>query len=209
MNRLTQRFRDDGYVVLRNYLDAPTVQNYLQHSVSAAAAAAQDMPQDAPPAWRLTVKGLHKHSDWFSNLAESGDHVALLKQLLGDDLVLASCAFVDRPTNTHDGINPHIDGAGRPFHSQAGATLWIALDGMSEESGCLYYAAGSHRYEKDRDLEISGFDRNAPGVSPIAVEAGDAIIHHAQTVHWSGGNYTQCSRRAVAFVYYGASAPAR
>ncbi|MEC8059261.1 MAG: phytanoyl-CoA dioxygenase family protein, partial [Pseudomonadota bacterium] len=90
----------------------------------------------------------------------------------------------------------------------AGATLWIALDGMSEESGCLYYAAGSHRYEKDRDLEISGFDRNAPGVSPVAVEAGDAIIHHAQTVHWSGGNHTQCPRRAVAFFYYGASAPA-
>ena len=124
-------------------------------------------------------------------MVQEGEHIALLRNLLGDDLCVASCAFIDRPPGARAGINPHIDGAGRPFHPQAGATLWIALDAMSEESGCLYYASGSHLGAKETDLEIAGYDENTAGVAPVAVAAGDAIIHHAQSVHWSGGNLTQ------------------
>ena len=42
----------------------------------------------------------------------------------------------------------------------------------------------------------------------IEVKAGDAIVHHAQTVHWSGDNQTDRERRAITFFYYGKSSEA-
>jgi ectoine hydroxylase-related dioxygenase (phytanoyl-CoA dioxygenase family) len=36
------------------------------------------------------------------------------------------------------------------------------------------------------------------------LEPGDALIHHCQTIHWSGANKSDKSRRGLLLVYRGA-----
>ena len=79
---------------------------------------------------------------------------------------------------------------------------------MDRENGCLFYAKGSHKKRHDENLDITGYHDTSDGAQMIEVKAGDAIVHHAQTVHWSGANQTDRERRAITFFYYGKSSEA-
>merc|ERR1712217_324923 len=54
-------------------------------------------------------------------------------------------------------------------------------------------------------VEISGFNESSEGAVCIEVEAGDAIIHSARTIHWSRASATDRKRRAVSFFYWATS----
>ena len=88
------------------------------------------------------------------------------------------------------------------------------MEKLDEVNGCLHYSRGSHKLGL-RDHSMSGvmgfsqgitdFPNNDDRVGDIAVfaEAGDLLVHHAQTVHWTSGNDSIArSRKSVGIVYY-------
>jgi ectoine hydroxylase-related dioxygenase (phytanoyl-CoA dioxygenase family) len=89
-------------------------------------------------------------------------------------------------------------------------TCWIALDDVSENSGTLEYAKGSHlwgRGEKPLDFHSpvdyqACFKEAARGreaeIIKVAVPAGSAAFHHCWLWHGSGVNETELDRRALA-----------
>ena len=211
---LKKRFDEDGFVLVKGFADKKATELLIRHGTEAKAAlmgeasAASVSDGKKPAGARFAFKGLHRLSPWLAEQTFHGSHLPLLEYLLGDEVQPASTAFVDRPPGSQEGINPHIDGAGRPWHKRSGITLWIALDSMDEENGCLHYVRGSHRVRQVQGLAIAGYDERTPGVLPMAVAPGDAIIHHALTIHWSRGNSTHRSRRAITFFCFGVSAKA-
>jgi ectoine hydroxylase-related dioxygenase (phytanoyl-CoA dioxygenase family) len=87
-------------------------------------------------------------------------------------------------------------------------TCWIGLDDANEQSGCVQYIPGSHRWEL---LPITGLagdmhairealsDEQWAAFQPVKLELkkGECVFHHALTVHGSEANRANHPRRAV------------
>ena len=96
--------------------------------------------------------------------------------------------------------------------------MWLALDEVDEENGCVRYVPGSHRrgMREHGSTGTLGFSQGItdfPNADDkeheIACPAspGDLLAHHAMTIHRADGNRSKTrNRRALGFIYYGASA---
>jgi ectoine hydroxylase-related dioxygenase (phytanoyl-CoA dioxygenase family) len=87
-------------------------------------------------------------------------------------------------------------------------TCWCALDDATVENGCLQYIPGSHKWGllpkpviagelegiKDFLTEEQKKSFDNPHFAPV--KAGEAIFHHALTLHGSGENKSSQPRRA-------------
>jgi phytanoyl-CoA hydroxylase len=86
------------------------------------------------------------------------------------------------------------------------ATLWVALDDVDEQNGCLFHLPGSHlrgyrpHYLLGTDITDFGPADDAARV-PICLRAGDVAVHHGATIHWAHANLSTRHRRAVQMVY--------
>jgi ectoine hydroxylase-related dioxygenase (phytanoyl-CoA dioxygenase family) len=105
----------------------------------------------------------------------------------------------------------HHDLPNWSFTADHGVQIWIALDPMTVENGCLHYLPGSHRIATaDRTAGISGdvgaiftIHPELAEIEPRAIEIdrGSAIIHNGLTVHGAGANMTPRWRRAMTCQY--------
>ena len=222
IHRLKRRFEEDGFVVLRRYLGEPQLTELRQRAERLAnamlARREQAQPRQASEdqgagtaksrPFANVLKNLNNEDPWFARQLNAGSHVPLVTALVDSPLTPASAAWFNRPPGSAERIDPHIDGVGRPRNGCVGATIWIALDAADVGNGCLHYGRGSHKVEYPPGLPIPGFDVNSDNAVAVAVEAGDAVVHSALTVHWSGENRSDRPRRAASFFYWtGADAP--
>jgi len=91
------------------------------------------------------------------------------------------------------------------------ATLWLALDPVTAETGAVEYVKGSHKWgQKFKPVSFSGnnqYTENIPKIPDVeAMRAdlefiqfdlapGDCTLHHGLTVHGSSGNQSLELRR--------------
>lgn len=87
-------------------------------------------------------------------------------------------------------------------------TCWIALDDATVENGCLNYIAGSNKWgllpktviagelHGIRDFLNDEQKKQFDHPQPTPVKAGEGIFHHPLTLHGSGENKSNKSRRA-------------
>ena len=203
-NALKEQYDRDGFVVLRNYLSDAELNDLHDHAVPLASAILAK--QDSDGKYRNLLKSLNRHDDWFDEKLTNGKHLPLMRHLIDDDVFGASAAWFDRPEGEDIGIDPHVDAVGRDKQTSAGATIWFALDAVNVGNGCLHYLRGSHRNAYPDGIWIPGIETESDDACAVELEPGDAVIHNALTVHWSGGNRTGLPRRAVSFFYFGARA---
>lgn len=105
------------------------------------------------------------------------------------------------------------------------ASIWFALDPVTEETGALRFAKGSHKWGKlyqpvriGENKPVEAFNRDTliakvpdidadPETYPtvlLEVDPGDIIVFHGLTLHASGGNArTDRSRRAISYRFTG------
>jgi len=120
---------------------------------------------------------------------------------------------ISKPTRSHQ------DNAYFKLTPTTALTIWIALDDIDEENGCLYYAPKSHlrpthkhsRYHKHTTFRIrSGVQglskclHEHPEETDIKVEvkAGDMLVHNCNTIHRAGKNSSKNRRRrAIGIVF--------
>ena len=97
-------------------------------------------------------------------------------------------------------------------------TMWLALEEVDNENGCVHYARGSHlggMLAHGRTTTL-GFSQGlaepeqfVDSAEDVAMHAqpGDLLAHHALTVHWASGNNSLTrSRQALGLVYFSANA---
>ena len=199
INALKHTFDEDGFVVLRGYLAPSDLEDFKSRTLRLVERAPSDAAANGK--YAAVRKNLQKHDPWAFDYLHHGPQVPLIEALVEDALVPATFGSFDKRPGKEDRIDPHFDAVGGPAH-RVGATMWIALDPVSHQSGCLYYLRRSHKrhFESKVGLDISAYKADA-----VAMEAapGDAFIHDARTVHWSGQNQTGAPRRAAVMFYWG------
>ncbi|MEQ4208897.1 phytanoyl-CoA dioxygenase family protein [Actinopolymorpha sp. B9G3] len=85
--------------------------------------------------------------------------------------------------------------------------IWVALEDMTPENGCLQIMPGSHREQLDSRTSDDGDSHRQVDVDPlhclpIRMRAGDAVAFSRWTVHGSGPNSTDRPRLAYALQYH-------
>ena len=151
----------------------------------------------------------------------------VLDKLIRDERIAGPCAQllgVERLRFWHDQVfaKPPRHAGVVPWHQDYSywtrtvpachITLNLMLDDADEESGCVQFVPGSHRWgllpKIPFDAPIDAIRAHLPQGAewnPVAVpvRAGQATIHHSHTLHGSGANRSRRWRRAVVCNYMG------
>lgn len=214
-------YRDNGYMIRRNFLDAEQVAE-LRSNVLAAIAAMPGKRKIAGVGADL-VEGDAYYDRVFTqriNLWRLSDVVQRYMQSPALGEMLCKLEGVDRLRLWHDQAfikepfgNPtalHIDNPYWSFHSRQSISIWIALEDATLENGCLCFLPGSHklaRYDnvflRDEFGAIFDIYPEMKNIQPVhaVMRAGDCSFHNGLTVHGAGVNMTTGRRMAMSCAY--------
>ena len=135
---------------------------------------------------------------------------SVAKQLLGKD---ATCSFA------HAILKPARIGAETPWHQDVAywdpnllyksLSIWVPLQDVTEENGCMQFAPGSHKTDifshqsinnnpRIHGLELTPEEmKNVQNVASCPLPAGGATFHDAYILHHTPSNRSNTPRRAL------------
>ena len=166
-----------------------------------------------------TLKQLHRmeQDTFFANYSRHSHWNKTASDFLGEPVEVLGVEYFNKPPKTKHETPPHQDNYYFCLAPPQVLTIWVALDDIDEENGCIRYVRGSHRLPLRQhrlsstlgfsqyifDYSQSDMDRE----SKVTCLPGDALIHHGNTIHLAGPNLTNNrQRRALAMVFRGKSA---
>ncbi|MCJ8323639.1 MAG: phytanoyl-CoA dioxygenase family protein [Rhizobiales bacterium] len=171
---------------------------------------------------RSSLKQLQKmfeYDEYFKDMMMNGPARKIAEELLQDEVVAVNMQYFNKPAGIGQPTPPHQDGYYFHLTPCEAVTGWLALEEVDEENGCIHYVNGSHNKQEFRKHGQTGVLGFSQGITDFGTaddlanevsfpgQAGTFLMHHARTIHWAGANKSLTrSRRALGFIYYGASA---
>ncbi len=193
LKNMQTSFAEDGFVIAQGFFNADMVTEIRQRAEQVLAQRTQVSGN-----YTNVTKGLEKVDSFFAELMYNGPQVALVQQLLGIKPIPATTSLFTKNNRTEQ-VNPHSD-------AKTGAVIWVALDYCSYGNGCLHFLRGSHLRQQefaylrpDRPNDLS----DHPDKVAAVMKAGDMVLFHSTTVHWSGPNFDGSPRRGFNCFYTG------
>ena len=135
-----------------------------------------------------------------------------VRDLIGDDIVCWTTHYLCKMPGEDQQITWHQDAFYWPLTPSKPVSIWLAIDDVDRENGCMQFASGSHRYgpiehrlsrndEKNvlrftvDDIESHG------GVVDVELSAGHFSMHSDLLLHGSGPNPSDRRRCGMIFRY--------
>lgn len=203
------RARRDGYLVVRNFVNARRLPELLQWTVQL-----QESPEVSGGHWvyhedSLTTPGRRviqrienfcPYHEGFDRFIRESALARWTGALMGGPVVL----FKDKINFKMPGgagFKAHQDQqAGWSVYAPLFVTAMVTLDAATPENGCLEVAAGRHREgligEQWKPLEEQGLS-----LQPVPTAPGDVIFFDSFVPHASKANLTDASRRILYITY--------
>lgn len=222
---LRDLFQRDGYVRIDGFLDADEVRDLREHLARFVETVIPRMPpkhvfyEDKSSRQTLKqVQQIHRHDEYFGRMFEEGRFASLAEALLGAPVVPYDLQYFNKPAGVGQPTPPHQDGYYFMIEPCEAVTMWLALEKVDDENGCVRYIPGSHLEEIrphgrsgtlgfSRSLTDFGRDGETGRELAMHAEPGDLLVHHALTVHRADGNFSPTrSRKAMGLVYFSARA---
>lgn len=214
-------FDEDGFVVIRGFLNAEElaeltaqIDRYILEVVPKLNSTEVFYEDKNRPETLKQLPRMNEQAAYFDQEVARGKFKQLAEGLLGEGARENAVQYFNKPPRMGQPTPPHQDGHYWKIEPCDGLTMWLALDQVDEENGCLHYSRGSHKLGlREHHLSgvlgfsqgISDFPNDDDRVGDVAVfaEAGDLLVHHAKTVHWASGNDSVArSRKSLGIVYY-------
>lgn len=157
--------------------------------------------------WRMQV-----HDPWFAELAKNETIRAMVAALVNGDPELMAVESFNKPARVGSAVPPHQDNAYFCLAPPDALTVWVAVDAVTEANGPVSYLRGS-QLDGARPHVTSGVAGNSMGLAecpdrsgawPGFLAPGDALVHHANTIHFSAPNTSDQARRGLLMVFKGA-----
>ena len=215
-------FDRDGFVVVREFLPRDefddlkrNLDRYIREVVPTLADAHAFYVDKAKPE---TLKQMqHMGVDpYFRDYARHPRWVELAEALLGEPAAADQPEWFNKPPGTSHPTPPHQDNYYFNLRPANVLTIWLALDPVDDDNGCLHYVRGSHLrgIRPHGASRIVGFSQGITDFGPadeaqeerVHLRPGDAVAHWGDTIHRAQPNRTaDRQRRAFAMVLRGAS----
>ncbi len=153
----------------------------------------------------------------FYDLVHDPEILDLVEDVLGPDIICWGAHLFCKPGGDGMEVPMHQDGDYWPMRPLATCSVWLALDHVTTENGCMRFIPGSHRTKThlkhddlDRDdvvlkrqLREDGYD--AASAVNIELEPGQMSLHDVYLIHGSNANTSGKRRAGIALRYMPAS----
>jgi phytanoyl-CoA hydroxylase len=220
---LIQEYNENGFVKIKNVFSPSEVNNIIQEfgffmANDAKQLSGRDINYvDVEKKIVNSVHKLHVSQDgFFTNLLNSERMKNIASKFLNDEAVPRASEMFAKPPEKGLPSPIHQDNFYWCLTPPNALTIWVALDSCNKENGVVSYMKGSHKLGI-----LPHVDSFAPGSSQMVerksipsnllavsenLNAGDVLIHHSLTIHWSAANISGNSRRAMTLQYQGKNA---
>jgi len=214
------QFATDGFAVLRQYqtpaqVDAlrSEVQRFIDTRLPALPREEVFYENKQDAGTLKQIQRMHLHDPFFESLTVDSPLHHLAAELLGQDVRPVNLQYFNKPPQIGKATPAHQDGYYFMLEPNEAVTLWLALDDVDEENGCIRYIPGSHRrglrpHGRTQTLGFSqglldfGADDEQREVV-LPARPGDLLAHHSLTIHRADANGSATrTRRALGFVYF-------
>lgn len=219
---LKETYDADGFVIIRGFLPADelscltsNLDRYIRDVVPQLPDGDAFYDDKTHPE---TLKQLNRiqQDAYFQEYLRHPRWTTAAEALLGEAAWVHGAEWFNKPPNTQHATPPHQDNYYFCLTPPQVLTMWLALDTVDEENGCLRYLKGSHRrglrpHNRTATLGfsqgISNYgDEDFAHEIPIPAEPGDVLIHHGNTIHRADANRSNSRhRRSFGMVFQAVS----
>lgn len=220
--QIKRDFDRDGFVVVRSFLVGPPfaelkaqLDRYVREVVPTLP------PEDAFYHDRRrpeTLKQLQNmgQDPFFDHYRMHAAWRDLAASLIGEPVESQGAEWFNKPPGTDHPTPPHQDNYYFCLTPPNSITLWLALDCVDAENGCLRYVPGSYRegVRPHNPTRVLGFSQGISDFGAadrdrereVHLQPGDLVAHHGETIHRADPNRSaNRNRRAFAQVFHGVS----
>lgn len=214
----TEQYQAQGFLLVEDFLDN-TELDLWRTCVDEAVSARQDR--------KLANSDARAGDSYYDKVFTQRlnlwmDHVGVRQLMLDARLgrMAAQLAGADGIRIWHDQAlikepwaNPtgwHLDNPYWSFSSRQAISIWVALDDVTRDNGCLYFLPGTHKTATWENAAISQdmgalFQQYPQWATSAAVavpmKAGSCSFHNGLLAHGAGANMTPGRRRAMTCAY--------
>lgn len=212
---------ENGYCIYKNYIDKNKIKTYnneidrLQNILPIDNK--NDIFDESNTGKIKQIQYLYLKSEIFKELLYDMSKIAT--NIFGNnDYIVLNMQLFEKHPYISKPTRPHQDNAYIKITPPNALTIWISLDDIDENNGCMYYMPKSHltpthkhnRYHSQTTFRIRS---GVPGLSlclhehpeekdiPVPTKEGDIIVHNCNTIHRSGKNNSNNRRRAIGIIY--------
>ena len=212
-----QRYADDGFVVVRGLIDADEAAR-LDAEVDRLGRVGDPA---APQGWRIFR--LHDQASTpCADFARDERVLSLVAGVVSPGIGLHSSKLVtkmprsDEVCHWHQDESYYLDSGEDDMRSDVRMSIWVPLQDVTTDNGCLWVVPGSHRdgVASHREVgdghcrrKILRSDEADERAVPLLMRAGDAVLFSGFLWHHSRGNVTDAIRRAFIVSYQEATIP--
>jgi ectoine hydroxylase-related dioxygenase (phytanoyl-CoA dioxygenase family) len=219
-------YQDNGFVVIHDFLTDDELETWRQYVGEAVANRGRNKLEkarvDAAPSDRWIEADNYYSRVFTQRINLWNDHEGMRSLMIDDRLgkMAADLAQVDGMRIWHDQAlikppwgNPtgwHLDNPYWSFYSRDAISLWVALDDVTSNNGCLYFIPGAHKTatwdnvsigQNIGDLFNTYQEWGKQEAAAIELKAGSCSFHNGLCAHGAGANMTPYYRRAMTCAY--------
>lgn len=214
-DRDIERFREDGFLIVRDVFSSAEVDHFRQaidEAIDRRGDEATPMSErDDYDSMFTQFFNLWEDSEAVRELTFDPRLAEIASALIGAATIRVYCdqSFYKDPESNE--TRAHQD---YPLFSIAQtntANVWIPLQGVGPDAGAIGYAKGSHHLGKVTRMDLA-LGRDPCAEEPLRemlrhavyldVPQGSVAFHHVTTFHLARPNRTSCTRKAFAITYF-------
>jgi phytanoyl-CoA hydroxylase len=213
-------YRENGYLLVENVLDAATLAKIRKVIADLVAKAAgvkthnevYDLePTHTPENPRVRrIKTPHKVDPFFMEVVKQPAMTSILKALLGKNVRLHGSKLNVKAPKYGSPVEWHQDWAFYPHTNDDILAIGVMLDDVEPENGPLLVMPGTHRIDKVWDHHLDGRFCGAMDPTktpeldyskavPCIGKAGTCSFHHVRLVHGSAQNTSAKPRQLLLY----------
>jgi phytanoyl-CoA hydroxylase len=218
-------FDRDGYIFYPGFLNeeeagdlTENVSRYIREIIPAMPADQVFYDDRDDPNSLKQIQSMFDFDPYFHKLMFGSKFEDLAATLLGNPVTGFNMQYFNKAPGVGRPTPAHQDGYYWMLEPNEGVTMWLAMDHVDEENGCVRYVQGSHKrgvrphgasgtlgfsqtildFPTDQDKEKEVY---------FCAKPGDLLVHHALTIHWADGNQSEDrTRKALGLIYFSQAA---
>jgi hypothetical protein len=193
--QLQQQFDKDGFVVIRSFLAKENVDHILRFIVEKGV--------------KTNVKSMYSNLEDLNRDAAHEVESFLCKEYAAGlsayfkSYKIAGSSFLFKGPSKDSASYLHQDWNIIDETKYNAAVIWVPLEPVNEENGCLVVVPGSHKWQPTirssniDSIHLKYTKRLEPYIQSVPAQPGDAIIYGLNTFHGSKPNFTNSTRKSA------------
>jgi len=204
MSEASKQYERDGYVIYRGVLDAELMVEASDHIDWLIKKYPDKRPEEFDT-WAV------KDDPFWVRLVSDQRLLDVAERFIGPDIALFASHYICKPPKTGQAVLWHQDGAYWPLEPMKVVTLWLAVNEVTPENGCMRVVPGTHRTQLTATRERRDVDNVLASETELEVDESDAVdivldpgdveVHHPNIIHGSNANTSDRWRKGLTIRY--------